>query len=268
MLYVESDNALGSTAGDVDDAFALAGFFAGGRVPGALASIFGNTAEAKASANNMHLAAICGSQTRFLRGAVRSGDGNSEAARFLAEEPDIETLVALGPLTNVAAALNRGGLRRVREAVVVGANATSRGRFPPLWPFEFNLTQDRRATSTVFESGLPLTIVPLDVARGMRVSWEDLQALQGRLGALLRDQSRRWLRRQLILKGARSFACFDLLAAMVVLRPSLLSFDSLPARAHSNGWIEFGRGVRIVRVVKGFDPLKIWNELVNLINKS
>lgn len=267
MLYVEADNALGSRSGDVDDAFALASLFAGGRVPDALASIFGNTREAEASANNQHLAGMFGVGTRFLRGAVRSGDGESEAARFLAEEPYFETLVALGPLTNVAAALQRGGLSRVGQAILVGANVTSRGRFPPLWPFEFNLTLDRSATVAVFESSLPLTIVPLDVARGMRVRADDLRELKGLVGARLRDQSGRWLRRQLILKASRSFACFDLVAAMVVLRPALLDFEFMPARAYRSGWIEFGRGSRTVRVVTGFDPARLWNELTTLINK-
>src|SRR5204863_73046 len=91
----------------------------------------------------------------------------SEASRFLAATPEPVRIVALGPLTNVAAALEAKPelARRIVELVVVGANPASRGRWPPLWPFEFNLTKDRRATSAVLGSEVPLTFVPLDAAK-------------------------------------------------------------------------------------------------------
>ena len=77
------------------------------------------------------------------------------------------------------------------------------------------------ATRAVFASDLPLTIVPLDVARRLRAGPGDLRGLPGALGDFLRRHSARWSRRSLLLRGSRRFPVFDLAAAAYVLAPAL-----------------------------------------------
>ncbi|HWN45144.1 MAG TPA: nucleoside hydrolase, partial [Thermoanaerobaculia bacterium] len=146
MLLIDSDNAMGSASGDVDDGLAVAALLKSGLPIAALTSVGGNTTQAQADRNNRTLGALCG-----YPGPYRLGAG-SEPLRF----------VALGPLTNVAAWLDQAS-----EIILVGSNVSSPGRFPPWWPHEFNLTHDRPAARAVFSSTVPLTVVPLDVARKM-----------------------------------------------------------------------------------------------------
>lgn len=238
VFLVDTDNAAGSPGGDVDDAFALAALLKSGLRVAAVTAVAGNTSKERAARNNQALGALCGYTGPWDAGGVRG------PLRF----------AALGPLTNLAAALGR---MEITEAVLVGGNLSSRGRFPPWWPHEFNLTKDREATRAVFASDLPLTLVPLDVARRLRISAWEVGKGQGELGAFLRRQSARWSRRSLLLRGSSRFPVFDLAAAAYLIDPSLVTLGESSAYLHANLWLEFGRGERRVRIVRDLDPVAI-----------
>jgi inosine-uridine nucleoside N-ribohydrolase len=83
-------------------------------------------------------------------------------ASVVAESDEPVTLIAVGPLTNVATALERhpnlaAGLR---EIVVMGGS-TERGNHAPY--AEFNIYVDPEAADRVFTSGVPLTMVGLNL---------------------------------------------------------------------------------------------------------
>jgi purine nucleosidase len=73
------------------------------------------------------------------------------------------TLCALGPLTNIAAALDReprlAGM--LREIVLMGGGFFEGGNTTPA--AEFNIYVDPEAAAIVFRCGSPLTVMPLDV---------------------------------------------------------------------------------------------------------
>ena len=74
------------------------------------------------------------------------------------------TLVTLGPLTNVAAALQREPAiaRAVAHCFVMGGTGAGPGNVTPLG--EFNFWCDPEAAAMVLRSGMPLTIVGWDVS--------------------------------------------------------------------------------------------------------
>lgn len=281
MLLIDSDNGLGSPRGDVDDAFALALLLKSGLPIAGLTSVGGNTSEARADRNNRALGDLCGYCGLYLRGArAPSGLRVDRVSEVWSGVGAPLRVVALGPLTNVAAILGEaarsGRTLRLAEVVLVGSNATSRGFLPPFWPHEFNLTHDAAAFRTVFGSDLPLTIVPLDVARRLRLGRRDLEQLEGPLGEHLRRGSARWLRRALLRHRARSFPAFDLLAAAYVLDPALVTIVEAFAHLRRGPRLRFsyrgpgsdepGRPVRLVRLVRGFDGPAIRRRLAALVN--
>ena len=243
--------------------------------------MFGNTPEPLARENHRALAAVCGYAGPVLAGAARPLDPDSRgprsvpaplpaASRFLAAGPGPWRVVALGPLTNLAAALLAAPTvtGQVVEVVCVGSNGRSRGRWPPWWPFEFNLTLDRRATRVVFESDLGLVLVPLDVARRLTVTPADLTPIPGALGDHLRRHSRRWVRRAGLLRGRRVFPVWDLVAALWVVEPGLFTVERTVARLHPNGWLEHAAGTRPVTVVRSFDPERVWRRFLSLAARA
>ncbi|MBT8408929.1 MAG: nucleoside hydrolase [Alphaproteobacteria bacterium] len=79
------------------------------------------------------------------------------------EPPGSVTLCPLGPLTNIATAFVRAPeiAGRVREIVLMGGAYFEVGNITPA--AEFNIYVDPEAADIVFRSGVPITVMPLDV---------------------------------------------------------------------------------------------------------
>lgn len=73
------------------------------------------------------------------------------------------TLCTLGPLTNIGTAFSKAPdvIPRVKEIVMMGGAYFEVGNITPA--AEFNIYVDPEAADIVFRSGLPITVMPLDV---------------------------------------------------------------------------------------------------------
>ncbi len=105
-------------------------------------------------------------------------------------EPKSITLCALGPLTNIAMALVAAPdiASGIAELVVMGGASHGLGNATPA--AEFNIYADPHAAALVFESGVPITMVPLDVTEGVRSTPErvaPIRALGTRCGAAVAE---------------------------------------------------------------------------------
>lgn len=85
--------------------------------------------------------------------------------KMVCQYPDEMTLIAIGPLTNLALALQRDkkGMGKLKEITIMGGAVRTRGNITPY--AEFNIFSDPLAAKIVLESGLPITLVPLDVTQ-------------------------------------------------------------------------------------------------------
>lgn len=82
----------------------------------------------------------------------------------LRDEPEgTVTLCTLGPLTNIATAIQKAPdiAGRVRELVMMGGGFFEGGNITPA--AEFNIYVDPEAAAVVFQSGIPIVMMPLDV---------------------------------------------------------------------------------------------------------
>ncbi len=93
----------------------------------------------------------------------------SHASDFLvdalrARPPGTVTLCLLGPHTNLALAMVKAPdiVPRIREIVMMGGAVFEGGNSTP--SAEFNLLVDPHAADVVFRSGVPITVMPLDVS--------------------------------------------------------------------------------------------------------
>jgi len=95
------------------------------------------------------------------------------------------TLVPIGPLTNIATAMQRAPdiTDRIAEIVLMGGGCFEGGNVTPA--AEFNIYVDPEAADIVFRSGVKLTVMPLDVthkALTTRPRIEAFRALPGHVG--------------------------------------------------------------------------------------
>ncbi len=253
-VLIDADNALGSWFGDVDDAFAIAALLRSAVPVAGISSVAGNTSERLAFLNNSKLAR----RLEFTQPVIRG----SEVPAFLSSHP-AATVVALGPLTNVAAAIRDGAV--ISRVILVGGNLSTRGRWPPWWPHEFNQTRDRRAALDVFRSDVELTIFPLDVARQLVITSKELAAIEGEVAAFLAQGSKRWFTRLRLLKGTRRFPVYDLAAALYAIDSAGFTMDRTMAVMHPNTLVTFGAGTRPVDVCRSFDPRELLQQFRRLL---
>jgi len=164
------------------------------------------------------------------------------AGRFAGEL----VIVALGPLTNLAVALERDRRRlgRAARVVVMGGAIAVPGNVTP--SAEFNFHVDPEAAAEVLRSGLPLEIVPLDATEQVRLRRGDLAAalVRGRpsiarfiddfTGHLFAFGDRR---------GHEGFALHDPLAVGVALDPSLVELEAYHVDIEDEGRVTRGASV-------------------------
>jgi inosine-uridine nucleoside N-ribohydrolase len=146
------------------------------------------------------------------------------AVEFLAEHAAGQTLVAVGPLTNVALylALHPGS---PPERIVLMGGAIAEGNVTPA--AEFNIWADPEAARRVFESGIDVTMVGLDVTHKalMTPAHADRLRTAGRAGKLvaeLFDFYHGYHKRTYGLPGS---PIHDALAVAQVIRPRLLDTE-------------------------------------------
>jgi purine nucleosidase len=94
---------------------------------------------------------------------VFPGSASELIIQIAHEFPHQLTLIAIGPLTNLALGLKKDmkGMKKLKEVVIMGGAVRTGGNITP--HAEFNIFSDPLAAKIVFESGLPITLVPLDV---------------------------------------------------------------------------------------------------------
>jgi inosine-uridine nucleoside N-ribohydrolase len=156
--------------------------------------------------------------------------------------PDL-TIVALGPLTNVAAALALDARRLARAAriVVMGGAIAVPGNVTPV--AEFNIHVDPEAAARVLSSGLPIELIPLDVTRQVVLAE---RAVVGRL----RGRASPVARFILDFTGhgfafgdereGGGIVLHDPLAMAVALDPSLVTFEALHVEVECEGRLTRG----------------------------
>ncbi|MGH9546722.1 MAG: nucleoside hydrolase [Terriglobales bacterium] len=91
--------------------------------------------------------------------------------------PGEVTLIPIGPLTNIATALNLDAeLAAMVRGIVLMGGSLSGGNITPA--AEFNIYVDPEAARIVFQSGIPITMVGLDVTRKTSLTEDHVRTLE------------------------------------------------------------------------------------------
>ena len=149
---------------------------------------------------------------------------DEHAVDFLGRNADGVTLVPVGPLTNVALMLARYPGVQPKRIVLMGGSI-GLGNVTPA--AEFNIWADPEAAARVFESGIEITMIGLDVTHQALLMSEDAERLRssgrtGRMVAELYDFFHRYHERTYGFGGS---PIHDALALAYVFRPELMETE-------------------------------------------
>lgn len=162
----------------------------------------------------------------------------------IGDEPEEFTLVAIGPLTNLAkAAVSAPELfGRIGSIVIMGGTVAVPGNITPA--AEFNLWMDPEAGEIVFRSGAPITMVGLDVCHKTSFDRSAAERLRTRGSALARhvaDSADAWIqvRAQLAQAepdgpGVGELHLYDTLAVAAAIDPTLIETRTALVQAETS----------------------------------
>ena len=228
---------------DVDDALALWALRQAGARIEAITTVFGNNTLEKVHAVATELGQRW--DIPVFRGAAQPGDDRTPAVdRLLAHRGAV---LAIGPQTNVAAALQRGA--SWSRLVLLGGTDRSMPNLRPLHTTELNFALDEGAARVALAHCTDL--VPMEPCRDVLFRRADFALLP----PWMEERSRGWLRLGPVLTGRRAVVPWDLVAALYLLdpggftaEPRGVELDSSPLR---RGYLRYTAGT--TRVVTAAD---------------
>jgi inosine-uridine nucleoside N-ribohydrolase len=166
---------------------------------------------------------------------------------FMASDGDI-TLVPVGPLTNIAAAIRKEPriLERIPELVIMGG-AHDHGNMTP--SAEFNVWADPEAARIVVNCGRPIRMVPLDATHRALVSRDDCARLRA-LGTPAAAAAAVMIERRIDgydatqpMHRTHAAPVHDALAVCAVIDPAILTTHFIPVDVETDGELTVGRTV-------------------------
>jgi inosine-uridine nucleoside N-ribohydrolase len=166
--------------------------------------------------------------------------------RLISAAPGQISIVAIGPLTNVAQAFQDDPQLpgKVRSLTIMGGSLSG-GNITPA--AEFNSYVDPEAARIVYRAGVPITMVGLDVTRKAALSEEQVHALESAEGAVGRAAGRimRATTEQVRRVGANSgkLLVHDAMAVASLIDPSLLTFQDVRVDVETEGELTAGETV-------------------------
>ena len=136
------------------------------------------------------------------------------------------TLCPLGPLTNIASAMQKAPdiVGRIQEIVLMGGAYFEVGNVTPT--AEFNIYVDPDAAKIVFDSGVKLTVLPLDVTHKALITRERLDAFRAigsRPGLIVADLLATYIRHDSSKYGSEGGPLHDPCVIAYLLEPGLFS---------------------------------------------
>jgi len=193
------------------------------------------------------------SQRRYGEGGHFAKSSHGDAVDFLLEQirkyPGQITLVAIGPLMNVGAAIDKDAatFRKLKRVVLMGGSIRrgygDLGYTAPVPPMpEWNILNDVASAQKLFAAGVPLFVMPLDSTQ-LKMD-EVKRAFLFSQGTAVTDQ----LAVLYHLWGQETPTLFDPMTVAFVLRPELCPVQGLHIRVDEQGFTREEQGAANAQV--------------------
>jgi purine nucleosidase len=154
------------------------------------------------------------------------------------------TLLAIGPLTNIALAIRKEPriVPAVRELIIMGGAIRREGNTTAL--AEFNTYADPHAAHIVYHAGMPTTLVPLDVTYDCILTPGDVRRLQkiaSPITSFLADSTRFYMEFHDEYQSIEGCVINDPLALALAFLPELCTNQDLYVDVDISGGVSMGK---------------------------
>jgi len=171
-------------------------------------------------------------------------DGCDFLIEKIISNPGEITLVAIGPLTNVALAVRKEPriVEAVKEVFIMGGAIRHEGNTTPL--AEFNTYVDPHAAHIVYHSGMPITLTPLDVTYQCILLAEDVARLQNSpsaIPAFIADATRFYMEFHDEYQGIQGCVINDPLTLALTFTPELCDYQEQYVDVDISGGVSMGK---------------------------
>ncbi len=182
--------------------------------------------------------------------APRAKPIDQHAIDFLIEKilasPGEVTLLAIGPLTNVALGIRQEPriVQVLKEIIIMGGALRHEGNTTAL--AEFNTYVDPHAAHIVYHAGIPATLVPLDVTYQCILTPGDVRRLQetdSPITKFVADATRFYMEFHDEFQKIEGCVINDPLALALIFAPELCTYQELPVDVDLSGGISMGKTV-------------------------
>ncbi len=154
------------------------------------------------------------------------------------------TLVCIGPLTNVAVAMRKEPrlIQAVKDVIIMGGAIRHHGNTTPL--AEFNVYVDPHAAHMVYHSGMPITLVPLDVTYQCALTHADVERLQkvpSPITTFIADSTRFYMEYHDSYQKIEGCIINDPLALALAFAPELCDYEEHYVDVDISGGVSMGQ---------------------------
>lgn len=165
--------------------------------------------------------------------------------KLVKQFPGEVTLLALGPLTNIAHAieLDRDAMKLVKGIVIMGGAFTVPGNKNRV--AEFNMYVDPEAAAMVVDLPVPKTFVPLDACNEIQLQMSDFELITNKsIRDVLIKMNVPYMKNLRVDMNARGALMYDVLAAYFACNPLMCKLEQANVQIETKG--EFTRGMTVI----------------------
>lgn len=209
---------------------------------------------------------------RYVHGADGLGNAGLPEPRLKAATDDAiglmisklasgeaDTIVATGPLTNLARAISRDPdiVKRIKDIYIMGGAVFVEGNVTPY--AEFNFYSDPDAANYVLNSEVAVTLISLDVTHKINVTEEDIEPFKRyktRLADFVTGIIGYSMNFHKKYRGAAGAHLHDPLAVAIAVAPQLGQYERLSLSVDcgdKRGRVNIKEGIKNIRFVKDID---------------
>jgi purine nucleosidase len=202
--------------------------------------------------------------------------------RVLAE-PNQIGIFPIGPLTNIAMAIRKEPkfAGAVKQLVIMGGAVLESGNMTPL--AEFNVYVDPHAAHIVFHSGIPITLIPLDVTHKCLFKPEHvdrLMKIKSPISRFIKEAIEVYLQFS-VERGFEGVALHDPLTLATLIAPELLTLKEYYVDVDISGGVSTGKtfadiynvmkqppNMRVAMNVRGDDFIELFLQRMEALSRT